>query len=106
MFPSEMVVLMAIASAAKQDEKLLTRPLGVTCEYVDHLCSSLIKRDYLKDNKPKGYRLTARGLEVICEFIARNQNKADDIKIMLQQLGIDIDPEIARLESEKILIGL
>ncbi|MFH1663137.1 MAG: hypothetical protein ABH934_04390 [Chloroflexota bacterium] len=106
MLPSEMVVLMAVASAGKQDEKLLTRPLDVIGEYIGYLCSSLIRRDYLKDNKPKGYRLTAKGLEAICEFIARNQNKSDDIRIMLQQLGIDIDPEIARLEREKVLIGL
>ena len=105
MFPSEMVILMAIASAGKPDEKLLARPLDVIGEYIGYLCSSLIKRNYLNDNRPGGYRLTAKGIETICEFIARNQNKADDIKIMLQQLGIDIDPKIARLGRKASVIN-
>ncbi len=34
MFPSEMVILMAIASAGKPGERLLARPLDVIGEYI------------------------------------------------------------------------
>lgn len=54
MFPSEMVILMAIAAARDPEENLLNRLLDVIEEYIGYLCSSLIGRGYLKEKKPRG----------------------------------------------------
>ena len=102
MFPSEMVILMAIAAASKPDEKLLSRPLDVVGEYIGYLCSSLVNRGFLKENKPRGYRLTAKGMEALFEFMHKNEGKAGETEKMLQQLGIDVSQEITRLEREAI----
>ncbi len=102
MFPSEMVILMAIASARDPDEKLLTRPLDVIGEYIGYLCSSLINRGYLKKKRPRGYLLTAKGMGTLFDFLSKNKNKAEDTIKMLHQLGIDIEREIGKLESETI----
>ena len=103
MFPSEMVILMAIATARDPNEKLLTRPLDVISEYISYLCSSLIKRGYLSDNRPKGYRLTAKGMNTLFDFLRQNKTKAEDTEKMLQQLGIDINQDIGKLEMETIV---
>ena len=102
MFPSEMVILMAIVATSKPSEKLLNRPLDVIGEYIGYLCSSLINRGFLKKNKPRGYTLTAKGMETLFEFMHKNEGKAGEAKKMLQQLGIDISQEITRLEREAI----
>ena len=102
MFPSEMVILMAIAAASNPDEKLLNRPLDVIGEYIGYLCSSLVNRGFLKKNRPRGYTLTAKGMETLFEFMHKNKDKAGETKEMLQQLGIDISQEITKLEREEI----
>ena len=102
MFPSEMMILMAIATAKDPDEKLLTRPLDVIGEYISYLCSSLIKRGYLKAKRPKGYQLTAKGLESLFEFLHKNKDKAEDTAKMLHQLGIDVSQEIDKLDRKAI----
>ena len=102
MFPSEMVILMAIAAAKDLNEKLLTRPLDVISEYINYLCSSLIKRGYLRDNRPKGYNLTVKGADTLLDFLRKNKTKAKDTEKMLQQLGIDINQDIGKLEMGAI----
>jgi predicted transcriptional regulator len=104
MFPSEMVILMAIAVAREPDKKLLSRPMDVTGEYIGYLCSSLVKRGFLKENRPKGYQLTAKGMKTVFEFLSRNKDKAEDAKKMLRQLGIEIGREIGKLEKEAIRV--
>ena len=42
MFPSEMVILMAIAVNKDTGKKLLTRPMDVTGEYIGYLYDSLV----------------------------------------------------------------
>ncbi len=100
MFPSEMVILMAIAVAREPDKKLLTRPLDVTGEYIGYLCTSLVKRGYLKEKKPKGYQLTAKGFETLFEFLHKNKNRVQDVIKMLKQLGFEVEREIDKLEKE------
>jgi predicted transcriptional regulator len=104
MFPSEMVILMAIAVARDPNEKLLTRPMDVTGEYIGYLCSSLVKRGFISENRPKGYQLTARGIKTVFEFLSRNKDKAEDAKKMLQQLGIEISQDMDKLEKEAIAV--
>jgi len=102
MFSSEMVILMAIAVAREPDKKLLTRPLDVTGEYIGYLCSSLVRRGYLKEKSPKGYQLTANGTETLFEFLHENNNRVQGVIKMLQQLGIEIERDIDKLEKETI----
>ena len=102
MFSSEMVILMAIAVAREPDKKLLTRPLDVTGEYIGYLCASLVRRGYLKEKRSKGYRLTVKGTETLFEFLHENKNRAQDIIKMLQQLGVEIERDIDKLERETI----
>ena len=105
MFPSEMVILMAIAAAKDPNEKLLTRPLDVVGEYISYLCNSLIRRGYLIEKRPRGYLLTAKGMRTLFEFLSKNRNKAEDTIKMLHQLGIDIEREIGKLERETIEVN-
>jgi len=94
-----MVILMAIA-VGEPDKKLLTRPLDVTGEYIGYLCASLVRRGYLKEKRPKGYQLTAKGTETLFEFLHKNKNGVQDVIKMLQQLGIEIERDIDKLEKE------
>jgi predicted transcriptional regulator len=102
MFPSEMIILMAIAVARDPDKKLLCRPLDVTGEYIGYLCKSLIKRGFLVETKPKGYQLTAQGMSTLFNFLSKNKNRTLDMIKMLQQLGIDIGQEVYSIDRELI----
>ena len=102
MFPSEMVILMAIAVAGDSGKKLLTRPMDVTGEYVGYLYDSLVKRGYLKRNKSRGYQLTSMGREALFEFLRKNKTRAEDTIKTLQRLGIEVSQEIGKLEEEAI----
>jgi len=102
MFPSEMVILMATATARNPEERLLNRPLDVISEYISYLCSSLIKRGYLKEKSPRGYLLTAKGMKSLFNFLSKNKDRVEDTIKMLHQLGIDIELEIGKLERETI----
>jgi hypothetical protein len=55
MFPSEMVILMAIASARDTGKELLVRPMDVVGEYIGYLYDSLTRRGYIKGNSSTGY---------------------------------------------------
>jgi len=102
MFPSEMVILMAIAGSGDFGKTLLTRPMDVTGEYIGYLYGSLVTRGYLKGNRSRGYQLTSKGGEVLSEFLHRNKTRVKDTIRTLHQLGIEINQEIDKLEKEVI----
>ena len=102
MFPSEMVILMAIAVARDSGKKLLTQPMDVTGEYIGYLCNSLARRGYLKENSSRGYQLTSKGGETIFEFLRENKIRVKDTIKTLEQLGIEISQEVGKLEKEVV----
>ncbi|MFC2001524.1 hypothetical protein ACFLUZ_03345 [Chloroflexota bacterium] len=106
MFPSEMVILMAIAVNKDTGKKLLNRPMDVTGEYIGYLYDSLINRGYLKGNGLLGYQLTSMGRETLLNFLRKNETRAKDTIKRLRQLGIEIEPKqeqmIDKLEKEAI----
>ena len=105
MFPSEMVILMAIAKAGDSGEKLLTRPMDVVGEYIGYLYNSLVARGYIQRNNPRGYQLTIRGKRALFDFLHENRARVKDTIKTLQQLGIKISPEeIDKLEREAIKV--
>ena len=108
MFPSEMVILMAIAVNKDTGKKLLTRPMDVTSEYIGYLYHSLVRRGYLKRLSSASYQLTPIGRESISEFLKANETRAKDIVKRLQMLGIEISPKqeqkIDKLEMESIKV--
>ncbi len=104
MFPSEMVILMAIAVARDSDKKLLNRPMDVIGEYITYLYNSLVRRGYLKGNSSRGYQLTLKGREALFEFLRKNETKVKDTVETLQQLGIEIGQGIDKLEREAIKV--
>ena len=93
MFPSEIVILMAIAINKDTGKKLLARPMDVTGEYISYLYNSLVNRGYLKGNKVTGYKLTGAGEETLLEFLHRNGTMAKDTIKRLKQVGIEINQE-------------
>ena len=101
-----MIILMAIAVNKNGGQKLLTRPMDITGEYIGYLYNSLVTRGYLKGHRSTGYHLTTLGREAISEFLHKNGTKAKDIVKRLQLLGIDISPEqeqkIGKLKMEAI----
>ncbi len=104
MFPSEMVILMAIAVARDSGRGLLTRPMDVTGEYIGYLYASLVRRGYLKADGSRGYQLTSKGRETLFEFLHENKNRFKDTVKTLQQLGIEISQEVDKLEKEAIRV--
>ena len=102
MFPSEMIILMAIAVARDSGKKLLTQSMDVTGEYIGYLRDSLGRRGYLKENSSRGYQLTAKGRETLFEFLHENKTRVKDTMKTLQQLGIEVSQEIDILEKEAI----
>lgn len=105
MFPSEMVILMAIVVAEGSSNKLLTRPMDVTSEYLGYLCNSLVRRGYLGKNNSTGYQLTSKGRQTILEFMQKNKNRVNDTVKMLHQLGIEGSQTIEKLEKKEIAIN-
>ncbi|MFQ6121513.1 MAG: hypothetical protein ACE5LA_00410 [Dehalococcoidales bacterium] len=104
MFPSEMVILMAIAVAGDSSKKLLTRPMDITGEYVGYLYDSLVRRGYLRGNRSRGYALTTMGRETLFEFLRENKNRARETIKALQQLSIEFGQEIDKLEEAAIRV--
>ena len=104
MFPSEMAILMAIASTRDSGKKLLNRPMDVVGEYIGHLCDSLVRRGYLKKDGLREYRLTSKGREALFEFLYENKTSVKDTIKTLQQLGIEINMEVDSLEKEAIKV--
>ena len=104
MFPSEMVILMAIAVTGDSDKKLLSRPMDVTGEYITYLYNSLVRRGYLKGNSLRGYQLTLKGREALFEFLCKNETRVKDTVKTLQQLGIEIGQGIDKVRREAIKV--
>jgi predicted transcriptional regulator len=102
MFPSEMVILMAIVVAEGSSKKLLTRPMDVTGEYIGYLCNSLVRRGYLGRSSSTGYQLTSKGRQTLFEFIQKNKNRVNETVNMLHQLGIEDSQAIEKLEKKEI----
>ena len=102
MFPSEMVILMAIAVAGNSGQKLLTRPMDVTGEYIGYLYDSLVRRGYLNEHSSKRYQLTPKGRGALSEFLYENKTRVKDTIRMLQQLGIETGQEIDKLGKKAI----
>jgi len=93
MFPSEMVILMAITVARDSGNKLLTRPTDVVGEYIGYLYDSLVRRGYLKRSSLGRYQLTLKGRETLFEFLHQNKTRVRDTVNRLKQLGIEISQE-------------
>ncbi len=102
MFPSEMIILMAIEVSRDSSKKLLTHPVGATSEYISTLYDSLVRRDYLKKNSLRGYKLTSKGREALFEFLLENKTRVKDTIRTLEQLGIESSQEIDELVKEVI----
>jgi predicted transcriptional regulator len=100
MFHSEIVLLLAIARTKNSGKKLITRPIDITGEYIGYLYDSLVKCGYLKKDKPREYQLTTKGIEVITKFLYKNTIKAKDTIRKLQQLGVEVSPEVNTPEKE------
>ena len=96
MFPSQMVILMAIADSKHAGKELLNRPMDVLGEYVGYLYDSLVSQGYLKGNRSIGYQLTSKGCETLLEFLQKNKDRAKDRLRGLRQLGIEINQEPER----------
>ncbi len=104
MFPSEMAILMAVASTRDSGKKLLTRPMDVVGEYIGYLCDSLVNRGYLKKDGSREYQLTPQGRESLFEFLYENTTRVKDTIKTLQQLGIEINQEVDSPEKEVIKV--
>jgi len=106
MFPSEMIILMAIAVNKDAGKKLLNRPMDVTGEYIGYLYDSLVRRGYLKKDSSRAYQLTSKGREALFELLCENKTRIKDMIKRLQQLGIEInqeqEQEIDKFEREAI----
>ena len=102
MFPSEMVILMSIALSDDTGRTLIGRPMDVLNEYISNLYESLIKRGYIRENGPKGYKLTSKGNETLLTFLNENKSKAEGIIEALQQLGIESNYRLGELGKEVV----
>ncbi len=104
MFPSEKVILMAIAVSKDSGKKLLTRPMDITGEYIGYLYDSLVNRGYLRGNRSRGYQLTSMGRKSLSEFLYENETRARDTIKKLQQLSIECTEEMDKLGKEAIAV--
>ena len=102
MFPSEMVILMAIAANKEAGKQLRNRPMDIIGEYIGYLYDSLVSRGYLRRNRPRGYQLTSMGRGTLLEFLHENEAGAKDTIKSLQQLGIKCTPDMDKLGKEAI----
>lgn len=104
MFPSEMVILMAIALAGDSVKRLLDRPMDVSGEYISYLYGSLVKRGYLTVNGPSNYQLTVKGKETLREFLHENEARVKDVLNTLRKLGIETGQEVQEMEKEAVRV--
>ena len=102
MFPSEMVILMAIAVTRDSGVKLRDRPMDITGEYIGYLYDSLVSRGFFKWSKLKGYQLTTKGQKAVSQFLNENETRVKDTIEMLRQMGIESSQKIEQLEAEFI----
>ena len=101
MFPSEMVVLLAIALPSDSGRTLLNRPMDIMNEYIGSLYNSLVRRGYLTKKGSKRYKLTSLGRDALTEFLNDNRAQIEDISKVLQQLGIESSHDIEEALSSQ-----
>jgi len=89
MFPSEMVVLMAMAATRQSITGSLGWPGDVSYEHVNYLYNSLVQRGYLRENNPRGYQLTTKGRLAVMELLHHNETRVKELEKALQNLGIN-----------------
>lgn len=89
MFPREMLILMAIASAGDAGVHIMNRPQDISSEYIDYQYNSLVKRGYLTKHGKVRYSLTQKGNAILSQFLYNNRGKAKETVSMLDQIGID-----------------
>ena len=65
-----------------------------------YLYDSLVNRGYIKATGSREYQLTSRGREALFEFLCKNKTGAKDTIKILQQLSIEINQQVDRLEKE------
>ena len=100
MFPSEMVILMAIAGSRDSGKRLLSRPMDVAGDYINYLYNSLVTRGYIRANSSEGYQLTPKGRQALFDFLRSNKTRVSDTMKTLQQLDIKISQD--KLQKEVI----
>ena len=89
MFPSEMVVLMAMAATRRSVTGSTGCPKDVSYEHVAYLYNSLVRRGYLRETNPGGYQLTVKGRLAVLELLHHNEARVKELEKALQNLGID-----------------
>ena len=106
MFPSEIAILVAIATNKHSGKQLLNRPMDVIGEYIGYLYNSLVSRGYIKGDRSRGFRLTPKGEETLKKFLHSKETKAKDTLQRLRQLNIEVSQEaerkIEKLKKEAI----
>ena len=105
MFPSEMVILMAM-SASCSSLNSLTHWTDTEGEYIGYLRDSLVKRDYLRKGRFNKYQLSPMGKDALSAFLRKNKIVEEDIVNRLRRLGIDIEGKqeqtIDKLKKEMV----
>ncbi len=102
MFPTELIILMAIAETRNISKESLTSPTDIPGEYIGYLYNSLVRRGYIRRNNSRGYQLTDKGREPLFEFVRGSGKRFGKAIKTLQQLGIEIGQEMDRLKKEAI----
>ena len=102
MFPSDMIILMALEVSQESGKKLLNHPMSVTREYIRSLYDALIRQDYIRENMLRGCQLTSKGREALFVFLLENKTNLKDTIKALQQLGVESSQEIDELVREAI----
>ncbi|MFC1987728.1 hypothetical protein ACFLVH_04215 [Chloroflexota bacterium] len=97
MFPSELIILMAIQVSRDSGRKLLALPTDGSTEYISTLYEALVRRGYMKGSISGGYRLSSKGMAGLFEFLSENETRIIDTIRTLQRLGIEFDREIDQL---------
>ena len=102
MFPSEMVILMAISVNKNTSKELLNRPVDIAGEYIGYLYDSLVSRGFITGNRSKGYQLTSMGRQSLSGFLRKNETRAADTVKRLEQLGISCNQKMGKIGREVI----
>jgi hypothetical protein len=104
MFPSEVVILLAMAEAGGLGRETLKSPAGdMPDEYAGHLYRSLVRRGYLKRSSSSGYQLTSRGGEALIKFLCQNETKVRQTISALERLRIMIGQKKGKVREEVLV---
>ena len=107
MFPSEMVILLAIAASCSSLDSV-SRWMDNEGEYIGNLRDSLVQRNYLRKVIFNKYKLTPMGQYALTDFLRKNKIIEEDIITRLQQFGIDArrkqEQTVDELKKERIKV--